>query len=76
MHAAAALAAAKEPENAAQEARSPEQFLMIIAGIDPGLSGAVALLDAATGAVVDLFDMPTLALSPRRARRTMTLAPD
>jgi hypothetical protein len=49
---------------------------MIIAGIDPGLSGAVALLDAATGAVVDLFDMPTLALSPRRARRTMTLAPD
>jgi crossover junction endodeoxyribonuclease RuvC len=36
---------------------------MIIAGIDPGLSGAVALLDAETGAVIDIFDMPTLALS-------------
>jgi hypothetical protein len=36
----------------------------------------LALLDAATGAVVDLFDMPTLALSPGRARRAMTLAPD
>jgi crossover junction endodeoxyribonuclease RuvC len=36
---------------------------MIIAGIDPGLSGAVALLDAETGAVVDLWDMPTLTLS-------------
>jgi hypothetical protein len=36
---------------------------MIIAGIDPGLSGAVALLDAATGAVVDLWDMPTLTLA-------------
>jgi crossover junction endodeoxyribonuclease RuvC len=36
---------------------------MILAGIDPGLSGAVALLDAATGAVVDLWDMPVLVLS-------------
>jgi crossover junction endodeoxyribonuclease RuvC len=36
---------------------------MIVAGIDPGLSGAVALLDAATGAVVDVFDMPTHALA-------------
>ena len=36
---------------------------MIIAGCDPGLSGAVALLDAATGAVIDILDMPTLALS-------------
>jgi crossover junction endodeoxyribonuclease RuvC len=36
---------------------------VILAGIDPGLSGAVALLDAATGAIVDIFDMPTLALS-------------
>jgi crossover junction endodeoxyribonuclease RuvC len=35
---------------------------MIIAGIDPGLSGAVALLDAASGAVVGLWDMPTLEL--------------
>jgi crossover junction endodeoxyribonuclease RuvC len=36
---------------------------MIIAGIDPGLSGAVAFLDAASGAVLDIADMPTLALS-------------
>jgi crossover junction endodeoxyribonuclease RuvC len=36
---------------------------MIIAGIDPGLSGAVALLDAETGLVIDVFDVPTLALS-------------
>ena len=36
---------------------------MIVAGVDPGLSGAVALLDAASGAVIDIFDMPTLALS-------------
>ncbi len=36
---------------------------MIVAGIDPGLSGAVALLDAATGAVIDILDMPTYALS-------------
>jgi crossover junction endodeoxyribonuclease RuvC len=35
---------------------------MIIAGIDPGLSGAVALLDGGTGTVVDIFDMPTLEL--------------
>jgi crossover junction endodeoxyribonuclease RuvC len=36
---------------------------MLVAGIDPGLSGAVALLDAETGAVIDIFDAPTLALS-------------
>jgi crossover junction endodeoxyribonuclease RuvC len=36
---------------------------VIIAGIDPGLSGAVAFLDTATGAVLDIADMPTLALS-------------
>ena len=36
---------------------------MIIAGIDPGLSGAGAFLDAASGAVLDIVDMPTLALS-------------
>jgi len=35
---------------------------MIIAGIDVGLSGAVALLDAETGGVIDIWDMPTLAL--------------
>jgi crossover junction endodeoxyribonuclease RuvC len=36
---------------------------MIVAGIDLGLSGAVALIDAASGAVVDIADMPTLALA-------------
>ena len=36
---------------------------MILAGIDIGLSGAVALLDAARGQVIDVFDMPTLVLS-------------
>jgi len=34
----------------------------IIAGVDIGLSGAVALLDAETAAVIDIFDAPTLAL--------------
>jgi crossover junction endodeoxyribonuclease RuvC len=36
---------------------------VIVAGIDPGLSGALALLDAPSGAVLDVADMPTLALS-------------
>ena len=36
---------------------------MIVAGIDPGLSGAIAFLDAASGVVLDIADMPTLALS-------------
>lgn len=36
---------------------------MIVAGIDPGLSGAVAFLDAASGSVIDIADMPTLMLS-------------
>lgn len=31
---------------------------MLIAGIDPGLSGAVAFLDATTGNVTDCLDMP------------------
>jgi crossover junction endodeoxyribonuclease RuvC len=35
---------------------------VILAGIDPGLSGAVALIDAATGAVVNIFDTPVLEL--------------
>jgi crossover junction endodeoxyribonuclease RuvC len=39
------------------------QLKMIIAGVDIGLSGAVALLDAATGGVIDIWDMPTLALT-------------
>jgi crossover junction endodeoxyribonuclease RuvC len=36
---------------------------MILAGIDPGLSGAVALLDTARPEHVQVFDMPVLALS-------------
>lgn len=34
----------------------------LVCGIDPGLSGAVAFLDAASGAVIDIADIPTLAL--------------
>ena len=37
-------------------------------GIDPGLSGAVAVLDAA-GALVALCDTPTLTLSTSRGTR-------
>src|ERR1700733_9902082 len=47
---------------------------MIVAGVDPGLSGAVALLDAATGAVIDILDMPTLALS-RGGKNKLELDP-
>jgi len=36
---------------------------MVIVGIDPGLGGAVAFLDAAAARVLDIIDMPTLALS-------------
>jgi crossover junction endodeoxyribonuclease RuvC len=36
---------------------------MIVAGIDPGLSGAVAFLDAESGILIDVLDVPTLALS-------------
>ena len=35
---------------------------MIIAGIDPGLSGALAMMDARTGEL-RVFDMPTFSLS-------------
>jgi hypothetical protein len=38
---------------------------MIVGGIDPGLSGAVALLGAKTVSWLT-YDMPTLALSRRR----------
>ena len=34
----------------------------VIAGIDPGLSGAVALFGAVAGAVIDVADMPVLTL--------------
>lgn len=36
---------------------------MIICGIDPGLSGAVAFMDGGTGDILNIADMPTLALS-------------
>jgi crossover junction endodeoxyribonuclease RuvC len=36
---------------------------VIVCGIDPGLSGGVAFLDTAAGAVLDVADMPTLALT-------------
>ena len=33
---------------------------MIIAGIDPGLDGAVGIIDGTTGRLVHLFDLPTV----------------
>ncbi len=36
---------------------------MMIAGIDPGLGGAIAFLDAVRGGVVDIVDMPVLTLA-------------
>jgi crossover junction endodeoxyribonuclease RuvC len=36
---------------------------MIVAGIDPGLTGAIARLDAATGALIDVVDMPIFQLT-------------
>lgn len=35
----------------------------LILGIDPGLSGALALVDAVSGELVALFDMPVFSLS-------------
>jgi hypothetical protein len=39
-----------------------------IIGVDPGLAGAIAVLDHA-GVVVSLFDTPVLSLSTSRGRR-------
>jgi crossover junction endodeoxyribonuclease RuvC len=36
---------------------------MIVAGIDPGLTGAIARFDAATEALVDVVDMPIFRLA-------------
>ena len=33
---------------------------MIIIGVDPGLHGAIAVYDSASGAVLEVFDTPTL----------------
>src|SRR5262249_3355054 len=41
---------------------------MVCIGVDPGLSGAVAVLDQA-GALVTLHDTPTLALSTSRGTK-------
>lgn len=38
----------------------------LILGIDPGLDGAVALLDVHSGELVEVFDVPTLQLKNRR----------
>lgn len=35
---------------------------MIVSGIDPGLTGAIARFDAATGAMLDVVDMPVFHL--------------
>jgi hypothetical protein len=51
---------------------------MIVAGIDPGLSGTVALLDGTTGEVIDVLDTPTLMLTrgdqPKRELDAHSLA--
>jgi len=33
---------------------------LVIVGIDPGLTGAIAIINAATGALIDVVDMPTM----------------
>jgi crossover junction endodeoxyribonuclease RuvC len=38
----------------------------LLVGIDPGLSGALAYIDAESGVLLDLADMPTTAESGRR----------
>ncbi len=38
---------------------------MIVAGIDIGVRGAIALIDAQTRELIEVFDMPTLADGPK-----------
>jgi crossover junction endodeoxyribonuclease RuvC len=47
---------------------------MIIAGIDPGLTGAFSRFDAATGALIDVIDMPVLELI-KTGRTSQTVDP-
>ncbi len=47
---------------------APSQVRMIIAGIDPGLSGALAFYNTATGDV-ETIDMPTLTVGKTSKRR-------
>src|SRR6266550_5358983 len=42
---------------------------MIVCGIDPGLSGALAFLDSATGQIAAVFDMPVLAIMRGKGKR-------
>jgi hypothetical protein len=46
----------------------------LILGIDPGLDGALALVDVESGALVDVGDMPTLKLKNGRIPDTYQLA--
>src|SRR6516165_9978826 len=46
----------------------------LILGIDPGLDGALALVDLESGAVVSVFDVPTLKLKNGRILNDYQLA--
>lgn len=46
----------------------------LILGIDPGLNGAVALVELHTGELVEVFDMPTLTLKGKRTINEYGLA--
>lgn len=46
----------------------------LILGIDPGLDGALALVDLDTGALVDVIDVPTLKLKNGRTLNEYQLA--
>lgn len=49
-------------------ARWPEPDFIL--GIDPGASGAVAVLDASTGTIVECFHVPTYCLLDSKGRKT------
>jgi crossover junction endodeoxyribonuclease RuvC len=46
----------------------------LILGIDPGLNGALALLDIASHEIAELYDMPVLALKSKRELDAYRLA--
>jgi hypothetical protein len=52
-----------------QQVRAP---VMIICGIDPGLTGAISRLDAASGELADVVDMPVFELA-KAGRKSKTV---
>lgn len=46
----------------------------LILGVDPGLSGALALIDYASGELFDVFDMPTLEIGRKTVLDEYALA--